>query len=98
MGCGARQNAGATHYPGARERNRPQALARQLDERADPALPQAEGAEMMKRLIRVPSAHSVLLPLPLGEGWGEGLSPLDKSGPPHPNPLPDGERECAGVH
>src|SRR5262245_11795058 len=34
-----------------------------------------------------------LLPLPKGEGWGEGLQTIDKSDPPHPNPLPDGERE-----
>src|SRR5262249_61363051 len=30
-----------------------------------------------------------LLPLPLGEGWGEGFRPLARSEPPHPNPLPD---------
>jgi len=34
-----------------------------------------------------------LLPLPKGEGWGEGLQTLDRSDPPHPNPLPVGERE-----
>src|SRR5262245_11358577 len=33
-----------------------------------------------------------LLPLPLGEGWGEGLRSHDKPDPPHPNPLPRGER------
>src|SRR5689334_8560374 len=33
------------------------------------------------------------LPLPKGEGWGEGLQTSDRSEPPHPNPLPVGERE-----
>src|SRR5437868_6958073 len=33
------------------------------------------------------------LPLPKGEGWGEGLQTIDRSQPPHPNPLPAGERE-----
>ncbi len=30
-----------------------------------------------------------------GEGWGEGEQALDRhrSEPPHPNPLPEGERE-----
>jgi hypothetical protein len=32
------------------------------------------------------------LPLPKGEGWGEGLQTIEKSEPPHPNPLPCGER------
>ena len=31
--------------------------------------------------------------LRLGEGWGEGLKSIDRSDPPHPNPLPCGERE-----
>src|SRR5262249_29394822 len=34
-----------------------------------------------------------LPPLPQGEGWGEGLCSLDRSEPPHPSPLPCGERE-----
>ena len=34
-----------------------------------------------------------LLPLPKGEGWGEGLQTIDGLEPPHPNPLPCGERE-----
>src|SRR5262245_42679162 len=29
----------------------------------------------------------------MGEGWGEGLQTIDKLEPPHPNPLPCGERE-----
>jgi len=33
------------------------------------------------------------LPLPKGEGWGEGLQTIDRPEPPHPNPLPCGERE-----
>ena len=33
------------------------------------------------------------LPLPLREGWGEGLRSLDRTRTPHPNPLPFGERE-----
>jgi hypothetical protein len=33
------------------------------------------------------------LPLPKGEGWGEGLQTIDESEPPHPLPLPAGERE-----
>src|SRR5262245_25934845 len=33
------------------------------------------------------------LPLPKGEGWGEGLQTIERSEPPHPNPLPVGERE-----
>src|SRR5262249_36637985 len=32
-------------------------------------------------------------PLPKGEGWGEGLQNIERSDPPHPNPLPVGERE-----
>jgi len=32
-----------------------------------------------------------ILPLPLGEGWGEGPSASDLSNGPHPNPLPEGE-------
>jgi tripartite-type tricarboxylate transporter receptor subunit TctC len=34
-----------------------------------------------------------LLPLPKGEGWGEGFVTLDRPDPPHPHPLPVGERE-----
>jgi hypothetical protein len=34
-----------------------------------------------------------LLPLPKGEGWGEGLQTIENHDPPHPNPLPCGERE-----
>src|SRR5690242_3116651 len=33
------------------------------------------------------------LPLPKGEGWGEGLQTIERPEPPHPNPLPYGERE-----
>src|SRR4051794_31374901 len=33
------------------------------------------------------------LPLPKGEGWGEGLQTIESSLPPHPHPLPVGERE-----
>src|SRR5882757_5225172 len=33
-----------------------------------------------------------VLPLPWGEGWGEGLWSLDRFEPPHPYPLPCGER------
>src|SRR5438093_11139678 len=33
------------------------------------------------------------LPLPKGEGWGEGLQAIESSLPPHPHPLPVGERE-----
>src|SRR5262250_2711684 len=40
-----------------------------------------------------PSRDCGLLPLPKGEGWGEGLQPIERSEPPHPNPLPCGERE-----
>jgi hypothetical protein len=40
-----------------------------------------------------PSHEFGRLPLPQGEGWGEGLQTIDRSEPPHPNPLPDGERE-----
>src|SRR5215813_6320579 len=40
-----------------------------------------------------PSRECGRLPLPKGEGWGEGLQTIDRSEPPHPNPLPDGERE-----
>src|SRR5713101_5658468 len=29
-----------------------------------------------------------LLPLPLGEGWREGLTSIDSSRPPHPDSLP----------
>src|SRR6185295_5092434 len=32
-------------------------------------------------------------PSSVGEGWGEGLQTIDRSEPPHPNPLPAGERE-----
>src|SRR5262245_15170089 len=32
-------------------------------------------------------------PLPLGEWWGEGLRSIERSEPPHPNPLPKEERE-----
>jgi hypothetical protein len=39
------------------------------------------------------ATHAGALPLPKGEGWGEGLQTIDKSDPPHPTPLPDGERE-----
>jgi hypothetical protein len=37
--------------------------------------------------------HSAFqLPLPLGEGWGEGLFvPAKGPGDPHPSPLPEGE-------
>src|SRR5215510_3843664 len=34
-------------------------------------------------------------PSPIGRGWGEGIWPLDRSEPPHPTPLPVGEREQA---
>jgi oligopeptide/dipeptide ABC transporter ATP-binding protein len=30
-----------------------------------------------------------------GEGWGEGGGPVERSSPPHPDPLPNGEREVA---
>src|SRR5206468_2592689 len=40
-----------------------------------------------------PSRECGLLPLPKGEGWGEGLQTIDRFEPPHPNPLPCGERE-----
>src|SRR6266850_1945436 len=40
-----------------------------------------------------PCRECGLLPLPKGEGWGEGLQTIDRSEPPHPNPLPCGERE-----
>src|SRR6516162_701654 len=40
------------------------------------------------------STHG-MLPLPWGEGWGEGLRPIESQEPPHPNPLPCGEREPA---
>src|SRR5262249_25421030 len=33
-----------------------------------------------------------LLPLPKGEGWGEGLQRIEGSDPPHPNPLPSRSR------
>src|SRR5882724_2575005 len=33
-----------------------------------------------------------LLPLPKGEGWGEGFVTLDRSEPPHPHPLPSRSR------
>jgi hypothetical protein len=34
-----------------------------------------------------------LTPSPLwGEGWGEGGGPIERSLPPHPDPLPKGER------
>jgi hypothetical protein len=31
----------------------------------------------------------------LGKGGGEGLQTIESPDPPHPNPLPDGERERA---
>jgi hypothetical protein len=40
-----------------------------------------------------PSHDRGLLPLPKGEGWGEGLQTIDGSEPPHPRPLRCGERE-----
>src|SRR5258708_2245031 len=36
-----------------------------------------------------------LLPLPLGEGWGEGLGSIDRPGAPSPRPSP---RRGEGVH
>src|SRR3954453_12857935 len=39
-----------------------------------------------------PSHECGLLPLPKGEGWGEGLQTIDRSEPPHPNPLPSPRR------
>jgi hypothetical protein len=39
------------------------------------------------------SSELGLLPLPKGEGWGEGLRSIEGLEPPHPNPLPAGERE-----
>src|ERR1700704_5173944 len=47
-----------------------------------------------------------LLPLPKGEGWGEGLQTIDNSEPPLSTTLPCGEREfrravvevCAPLH
>jgi hypothetical protein len=35
------------------------------------------------------------LPLPKGEGWGEGLQTIEGTDPPHPTPLRWGEREQA---
>jgi tripartite-type tricarboxylate transporter receptor subunit TctC len=40
-----------------------------------------------------PSRDCGLLPLPKGEGWGEGFVTLGRPDPPHPHPLPVGERE-----
>src|SRR6266850_5072996 len=40
-----------------------------------------------------PCRECGLLPLPKGEGWGEGLQTIDRSEPPHPTPLPCGERD-----
>ena len=45
------------------------------------------------RLKARPSNDCGRLPLPKGEGWGEGLQTTDRSEPPHPRPLPVGERE-----
>jgi hypothetical protein len=57
----------------------------------------SSGCSGCSKMSRVSSARSGLLPLTLGEGWGEGLRRIEKSGPPHPHPLPVGERERAGV-
>src|SRR5262245_30171307 len=41
------------------------------------------------------------LPLPLGEGWGEGLWSLDESEPPSPQPSPrwgEGAHRACGWH
>src|SRR6516162_762990 len=46
-----------------------------------------------RRMGQVCAASSDALPLPWGEGWGEGLKSVDRSEPPHPDPLPSGERE-----
>jgi hypothetical protein len=43
------------------------------------------------RLLALPSVAGALLPLPLGEGRGEGKRRRSLPGSPHPNPLPKGE-------
>src|SRR5262249_40984762 len=45
------------------------------------------------RLKARPRGTCGLLPLPKGEGWGEGLQTIERSVPPPPTPLPVGERE-----
>jgi hypothetical protein len=47
---------------------------------------------MMELCVATPAGA---LPLPKGESWGEGLQTIDRSEPPHPTPLPCGEREQA---
>ena len=45
------------------------------------------------------SSMLVLLPLPLGEGWGEGLCAQHKAqGSPHPSPLPGGRGDRKRCH
>ena len=48
---------------------------------------------MVSGLKARPGHDRGLLPLPKGEGWGEGLQTIERPDPPHPNPLPCGERE-----
>ena len=45
------------------------------------------------RLKARPSNDCGRLPLPKGEGWGEGLQTIDRFELPHPHPLPVEERE-----
>src|SRR5262245_49394513 len=51
------------------------------------------GAVERQLLSAGTSGECGLLPLPEGEGWGEGLQTSDSLVPPHPHPLPVGERE-----
>ena len=47
------------------------------------------GANLRDNLLQ---DKDFLLPLPLGEGWGEGLcGPAIGAWDPHPSPLPEGE-------
>ena len=57
VGRGAGQGAGPADHSRARERGGAQARARQLDQRADPALSQAQGSRLMAARIRSPALH-----------------------------------------
>ena len=56
------QGAGPAHHPRAGEQGRAQARARQLDQQADPPLPQAQGDRHDDRRIRQAAVHPAVRP------------------------------------